>query len=84
MSNHAGSSLLCEVLGILDRYGVFTRLGRAQSQQMVLEIVTRACRHYDCNSGEVLEGHGELLGICYGCLATDQELEKGLCKRCRA
>jgi hypothetical protein len=83
MSNHAGSYLLAEVLEILRRHGVFDLLGPATSRQMVIEIVKRACRHYDCNPGETLEEEGAALGICCGCMAQDQELQDGLCRSCR-
>src|SRR5262245_66456246 len=84
MSDHAGRYLLREVLEILRRYRVFRHLGPKSSQRMVRKIVKRACDHYDCNAGEILEEEGERLGICYGCLATGVDLVKGLCAKCTA
>ncbi len=84
MSNHSGSYLLNEVIGILDRERVFERMGIADSQRMVTEIVQLCVKKYDCNPGEILEEHGQRLGICYYCLSSAQSLEEGLCVNCRA
>ncbi len=83
MSNHAGSYLLAEVLQMLRRNGVFDQLGPEKSQQLVLEIANRARRHYDCNPLEILEEEGARLGICRGCLAVREDLDNGLCPKCK-
>jgi hypothetical protein len=82
MSNHAGSYLLCEVLELLDREQVFDQLGRPKAQRLVADIVRLAQKGYDCNSGEILEGHAERLGLCSCCLSPEEPIQKGLCPRC--
>lgn len=64
MSNHDGGYLLNSVLELLDEREVFDWLGKDKTQQLVLEIVNLACNHHDCNSGEILEGLGQAIGIC--------------------
>lgn len=82
MSNHAGSYMLNDVLGMLHRAQVFDMLGREKSQQLLVEIVERACRYYDCNSGEILENYGAMFGLCASCLKQAEIFEFGLCKSC--
>lgn len=81
MSNHSGSSMLCEVLTLLKKAGVWEQLPRAATQQLVLEIVTLACHGYDCNAGEILDGHAAF-GICYCCRKPAEPLKHGLCSSC--
>jgi len=84
MSNHSGSYMLNEVIEKLDKYEVFQRLGKEKSQQLVIEIVRLARRQYDCNSGEILDGHSELLHICYQCVQAAEVLDgEGVCPDCR-
>lgn len=74
--------MLNRVLTLLDRERVFDLLGKEASQRLVVEIVKMARWQYDCNEGEILEGH-ERLGLCYGCLLAVDDLEDGLCVECR-
>lgn len=83
MSNHDGSYLLNEVIALLRRERVFEHLGKRTSQRIVAEIVRRADAEYDCNPGEILDGHGEALGVCYHCVRPVDTLVIGLCTACR-
>lgn len=83
MSNHSGSYMLNETLHILEKRGVFTLLGSAPSQELVLDII-RIAGQYDCNSGEILEEIGQRLGICYYCENSKPDLKDGVCEQCRA
>ena len=82
MSNHAGSYLLNEVLHLLEERGVFTQMGTAAAQRLVLDIVNLSHRH-DCNQGEILQEIGACLGICMWCLKAKTDLIKGICVSCR-
>jgi hypothetical protein len=82
MSNHSGSRMLNDVIGILDQADVFKLLGQDKSREMILEIVKVAGWQYDCNSGEILEGVGEQVGICYCCMEPATTFHEGLCDRC--
>jgi hypothetical protein len=81
MSNHRGSYLLCDVLALLTEADVWERLPRATTQQLVLEIVNLAYNRYDCNAGEILDGH-DAFGICYSCRSIAEPLKDGLCQAC--
>lgn len=83
MSNHSGGHMLNDVIGLLDREKVFDFLGRARSQRIVLEILSRATDEYDCNPGEILEGHGTALGICSYCASPAPDVVADLCDKCR-
>lgn len=82
MANHVGGAMLNEVLELLHRAGVFERLGKAQSQQLVKEIVELACDDYCCYPGEILEQTGTVLGICSNCLSSNDDLKDGWCPTC--
>lgn len=81
MSNHSGSYMLCEILTLMQEAGVWEKLPRPASQQLVIDIVKLAYDRYDCNAGEILEGHEEL-GICYSCRKPVAALRQGLCEEC--
>ena len=83
MSNHQGSYLLNEVIGILDEASVFDLLGQERSQALILKILHHALRDYDCNAGEILEGHEARFGICSYCKSPAEEIQDGLCAACR-
>jgi hypothetical protein len=83
MSNHEGSYLLNEVIGILDGAKVFELLGKEKSQELVLRITRRGTSRHDCNAYEILEGYEERLGICHVCVAPAKEIEDGVCVACR-
>jgi hypothetical protein len=74
--------MLNNVLEVLEEEQVFAQLGRTKSIQLVQRIVHMSFG-YDCNRGEILEGIGARLGICYGCAKVTQELTDGLCRECR-
>lgn len=82
MSNHDGSSMLRDVLSLLDKAGVWEQLPREKMQQLVVEIVRLACHNHDCNAGEILDGH-EQLGVCYYCWRPAERLRRGICRACR-
>jgi len=82
MSNHDGGYLLNEVLLLLEREGVFRILGREKVRQVIRKIVKKAVYDYDCNNGEILDGIGTRLKICYSCLKEATNLSEGLCKKC--
>ena len=86
MSNHSGSYMLNDVLHLLNEQSVFDFLGKEKTQKLVLDIIMKS-HQYDCNPGEILEGLGEQIGVCYSCCETAEEFshEKhydGICKRC--
>jgi hypothetical protein len=83
VSNHDGSYMLRDVLQLLTDAGVWEHLPSVDSQQLVVGIVDLACRHYDCNAGEILDGH-EAFGICYSCRKPVEHLMRGLCPTCTA
>lgn len=83
MSNHSGSYLLNDCLRLFHREGVFTQLGRDRSRKLVLELINSACRQWDCNGGEILDGLAEVFGICLGCRTLTDDLERELCPTCR-
>jgi hypothetical protein len=82
MSNHSGSYLLNEIIALLDREQVFQLLGQENGQRLITDIVVLATKKYDCNAGEILEGY-EAFGICYSCLSPNDDLQDGLCPKCR-
>lgn len=83
MSNHSGSYMLNEVITILRREHCFDHLDKEKKQNLIEEIVRLARYKDDCNSGEILEGHTDYFQICYCCLAKTNDLESGLCVKCR-
>ena len=83
MSNHSGSYMLNELITILIREHCFDHLAREKKQNLIEEIVNLARYEDDCNPGEILEGHTDYFQICYGCLAKTNDLESGLCLKCR-
>ena len=84
MSNHWGSYMLNEVIGLLNREEVFDLLGKTRTQRIVLEMLSRATEEYDCNPGEVLKGFGATLGLCYYCRSPSHTVVADLCQKCRA
>ena len=83
MSNHSGSYMLNEVITILKREHCFDHLDQEEKQNLIEEIVKLARYEDDCNPGEILEGHTDYFKICYFCLAKTNDLESGLCVKCR-
>lgn len=82
MSNHSGSYMLNDVLYTAKKMGILEVIGEEKACEFALEMIEIGSR-YDCNDGEILDGIGEELGICYCCLEKADNLENGLCKECR-
>ena len=83
MPNHSGSYMLNELITILRREHCFDNLTQEKQQNLIEEIVKLACYEYNCNPGEILEGHTDYFKICYYCFAKTNDLESGLCVKCR-
>ena len=82
MSNHSGSYQLNAVLILLDAYGFFDKLDKTEILSFIKSIDCIG-EEYDCNSGEILEGIGKKLGICYYCMEfADQIDDSGICTNC--
>jgi len=81
MSNHSGSYMLGDVLELLDENKIFEMVGKDETLSLIKDII-RISDRYDCNPGEILDGVGERLGICYYCLNYAEKLERGLCPNC--
>ncbi|GAA6621980.1 hypothetical protein [Scytonema sp. NUACC26] len=84
MSNHTGSYMLNDVIKLLNDEQVLNIIGLQKSHQVITQIVKIASKDYDCNAGEILEGHTDYLNLCYCCLSTATDLESGLCRNCRS
>jgi hypothetical protein len=83
MSNHSGSYMLNEIISLLIREQVLEFWGKERTQRIVLEMLSRARSEYDCNPGEILEGHGATLGLCYVCKSPADNVVDDLCRKCR-
>jgi hypothetical protein len=84
MSNHGGSYMLNDIIQLLNDEQVLNIIGLQKSQQVITQIVKIASLDYDCNPGEILEGHTDYLNLCYCCLSITTDLESGLCLKCRS
>jgi hypothetical protein len=84
MSNHSGSYMLNDIIQLLNNEQVLNIIGLQKSQQVITQIVKIASKDYDCNPGEILEGHTDYLHLCYCCLSIATDLESGLCLNCRS
>jgi hypothetical protein len=82
MSNHSGSHLLNSLLVMLERESYFAEIGPDKTTEFVAHVVGLARRH-DGNPGEVLDGIGARLGICYQCCRRSDDLVYGACVSCR-
>ncbi len=82
MSNHSGSYMLHDVLTLLEKRGFFADLEPEGIREFLKEIV-KIGHHHDCNQGEILEGIGERMGVCYCCMEPAESFEHGLCPSCR-
>jgi hypothetical protein len=83
MSNHSGSYMLNDIIRMLDDEQVLEMIGLQKTQQIIAKLVQIASRKYDCNAGEILEGHTDRLHLCYCCLTITTDLKSGLCLSCR-
>ena len=81
MSNHSGSYMLNSLLVMLERESFFSQIGPKRTTEFVSDVLDLAM-DYDGNPGEVLDGIGERLGICYECRRNRDALEDGLCASC--
>ena len=82
MSNHSGSHLLNRLLVMLERESYFAEIGPDKTTEFVAHVIRLARRH-DGNPGEVLDGIGARLGICYQCCRRSDDLAYGACVSCR-
>lgn len=82
MSNHSGSYMLNSMLVMLERESFFSQIGPERTTEFVSHVLWLAMG-CDGNPGEVLDGIGERLGICYQCLESRDALEDGVCASCR-
>ena len=82
MSNHSGSHMLNSLLVMLERESFFSQIGPERTTEFVSDVLGLAMG-YDGNPGEVLDGIGERLGICYECRRYRNALEDGVCASCR-
>ena len=83
MSDHTGSHMLNDIIRMLKEEQVLESIGLPKSQEVITKLVGIASREYDCNAGEILEGHTDSLRLCYCCLSISTNLESGLCSNCR-
>ncbi len=74
--------MLNSLLVMLERESYFSEIGPDKTTEFVVHIVGLA-RDYDGNPGEVLDGIGERLGICYECCGRSDDLDDGACVSCR-
>ena len=81
VSNHSGSYMLNGVLRLLDEASVFEQLGREGTRNLALKILDISWDH-DCNPGEILEGIGERVGVCYICGDAADEFIDDECREC--
>ena len=82
MSNHSGSYMLNSLLVMLERESFFSEIGPERTAEFVSDVLGLAVDH-DGNPGEVLNGIGEHLGICYQCRRRSGALDHGVCTTCR-
>ena len=73
--------MLNRVLTLLEGKRFFADLEPDEICEFLNEIV-KIADDYDCNSGEILEGIGERLGICYYCMKPAESYEYGVCSSC--
>ena len=81
MSNHSGSYMLNKVLNMLLSHSAFDCLDAEKTQSIVLALL-KIADDYDCNPGEILEGIGERLGVCYYCQSAAQNFRERVCLNC--
>ncbi|TSJ81474.1 MAG: hypothetical protein NMK33_03195 [Candidatus Cardinium sp.] len=82
MSNHSGSYQLNDVLILLDSYQFFETLEKEKILSLIKGI-QKIGEEYDSNNGEILDGIGKKLGICYYYIEfADQMDDYGICTKC--
>lgn len=75
--------MLNDIIHLLNDEQVLDTIGLQKSQQVITKMVRIASKKYDCNAGEILDGHTERLNLCYYCLASATDIESGLCLKCQ-
>ena len=84
MSNHSGSYLLNDVLNALRQRGVFELLGVHATRRLVRDVLIIG-EEDDCNSGEILDGLGKVVGICGYCERDADDIDdEDLCAQCQS
>ena len=76
--------MLNEVLHLLEERGFLKSLSKEEVHDFAKKILEIGCG-WDCNNGEILEGIGKRLCICYCCQDyqdPSQLDDDGLCKAC--
>ena len=73
MSNHSGSYMLNVMLALLERESFFSEIGPEKTEEFLRHIHSLSW-DYDCNPGEILDGIGERLAICYTCFTLSEGL----------
>ena len=81
MSNHSGSYMLNSLLTMIERESFFSDIGPEKTAEFIEHVRVLVLDH-DGNPGEVLEGIGERLGICFQCFQQCDELHHGECASC--
>ncbi len=83
MSNHWGGELLNSALILLVDYNFYTTLGKENTLKFINEIIVLGMDN-DCNAGEILDGIGQHLRICYQCIKYAKKIDKesGICAKC--
>ena len=82
MSNHSGSYLANELLTWFYDTGVTQNWDKKQRAALASKLWS-ICSDYDCNMGEILEGLGDKLHICYYCNRVKKRIKDDLCAECR-
>ena len=82
MSNHDGSYMLNDILILLEEYKFFTTLTKKEISKFCQKVKSIGGEH-DCNNGEIFDGIGERLKICYWCFNSAEEMVDGICKECK-
>jgi len=81
MSNHSGSYMLNATIDTLQEMNILREIGKERTKKLVYELLEIG-RQYDCNFAEIMQDFDEI-GICYDCLQESDDIEDGLCKKCR-
>ena len=81
MSNHQGSYMLNKILHMPELQILFETLGAEKTQDFILNIL-KVGRSYDCNNGEILDGLGVRVGVCYYCGKAASSFQEEVCQTC--
>jgi hypothetical protein len=76
--------MLNDVLRKLDELNVFEFLGEDKTAEFVQWLCEYTYDVYDTNPGEILDGIGHKVKVCYYCLQKKDDVDAdGLCSECR-